>query len=472
MSTPALQPGQLIPLRLDSLAVGGEAVGRYEGLAVFAMFGCPGDEAEVEITEVAERFARGVVRRVVTPSPDRVEPPCPHFRECGGCQWQHISYQAQLRHKTAMVRDAVSRIGGLSDVEIGEAWGMDNPWLYRGRAEYRAALGADGQVALGFTRHHSHDIVALRECRLQHPLSERVRTVLLSLLPRVAQTADERAALLKLETAVSFAGNRAVATLVCEGRPAFVLSAAEALMAEIPELVGVCAARQRGRGAVRRSPAELVAGNPYLTERLGQASYRVSPDSFFQVNPAQAARILSLVLEWAEIKPSDVIVDAYSGVGTFLLPLSRTAKAGVGIESDNAAISDARANLRQWRPFDKLRVAPGKLRDTPSGAEGRLSNVTLHRGRVDHVLPRLAERDLRPDVIVLDPPRKGCGAIVCAAAARLRPRRILLVSCHPATLARDLKSLAEHGYPARRLQPVDMFPQTWHVEAVAVCERV
>jgi len=450
MSTPALQPGQLIPLRLDSFAVGGEAVGRYQGMAVFAMWGCPGDEAEVEITEVAPRFARGVVRRVITPSPDRVEPPCPHFRECGGCQWQHVSYQAQLRHKTAMVRDALSRIGGLSDVEIGEAWGMDKPWLYRGRAEYRAALGADGQVALGFTRHHSHDIVALRECRLQHPLSERVRTVLLSLLPRVAQTADERAALLKLETAVSFSGNRAVATLVCEGRPDFVLSAAEALMAEIPELAGVCAARQRGRGAVRRSPAELVAGNPYLTERLGQASYRVSPDSFFQVNPAQAARILSLVLEWAEIKPSDVIVDAYSGVGTFLLPLSRTAKAGVGIESDDAAISDARANLRQQR----------------------LSNVTLHRGRVDHVLPRLAERDLRPDVIVLDPPRKGCGAIVCAAAARLRPRRILLISCHPATLARDLKSLAEQGYPARRLQPVDMFPQTWHVEAVAVCERL
>ncbi len=446
----SLQPGQVIPLHLDSLAVGGEAVGRHEGMAVFAMFGCPGDEAEVEITEVAPRFARGVVRRVVTPSPDRVKPPCPHFGECGGCQWQHISYQAQVRHKTAMVRDAVSRIGGLSDVEIGEAWGMDDPWLYRGRAEYRAAPGADGQVALGFARHHSHQIVPLTECRLQHPLSERVRTVLLSLLPRVAQTADERAALLKLETAVSFAENRAVATLVCDGRPAFVLSAAEALMAETPELAGVCAARQRGRGAVRRSPAELVAGNPYLTEQLGQARYRVGPDSFFQVNPAQAARILALVLDWAEVRSSDVIVDAYCGVGTFLLPLSRTAKAGVGIESDDAAISDARANLRQQR----------------------LSNVTLYRGRVDHVLPRLAERDLRPDVIVLDPPRKGCGAIVCAAAARLRPRRILLISCHPATLARDLKSLAEHGYPARRLQPVDMFPQTWHTEAVAMCERV
>ena len=450
MPGPPLQPGQTITLHLDSLAVGGEAVGRHEGLAVFAMFGCPGDDAEVEITEVAPRFARGVVRRVVTPSPDRVEPPCPHFGECGGCQWQHISYQAQLRHKAAMVSDAVSRIGGLSDVEIGEAWGTDNPWLYRGRAEYRSALGADGQVALGFARHHSHQIVPLRECRLQHPLSERVRTVLLSLLPRVAQTAEERAALLKLETAVSFAENRAVATLVCDGRPAFVLSAAEALMAETPELAGVCAARQRGRGAVRRSPAELVAGDPYLTEQLGQARYRVGPDSFFQVNPAQAARILSLVLDWAEVRSSDVIVDAYCGVGMFLLPLSRTAKAGVGIESDDAAISDARANLRQWR----------------------LSNVTLYRGRVDHVLPRLAERDLRPDVIVLDPPRKGCGAIVCAAAARLRPRRILLLSCHPATLARDLKSLAEHGYPARRLRPVDMFPQTWHTEVVAVCERV
>jgi len=449
MPEPALRPGQIVPLRLNSLAVGGEAVGRYQGMAVFAMWGCPGDEAEVEITEVAERFARGVVRRVIMPSPDRVAPRCPHFGDCGGCQWQHISYQAQLHHKTALVREALARIGGLAEVEIGETWGMEKPWAYRGRAEYHAGLDEAGRAVLGFARHHSHEIVALKECQVQHPLIERIRTTLLPLLPRVAQTAQERAALLKLETAVSFAEGRAVATLVCDGRPAFVPSAAEALMAEIPELSGVCAARQRGRGAARRAPAELVAGSPYLTERLAEGSYRVGPDSFFQVNPQQAARMVSLVQKWAGVGPSDIVVDAYCGVGTFLLPLSRAAKAAVGIESDEGALSDARTNVRKWG----------------------LPEVTLYRGRVEHVLARFVERDFRPEVIVLDPPRKGCGPRVCEAAARLRPRRIILVSCHPATLARDLKSLGEHGYAVRRVQPVDMFPQTWHVEVVGVCER-
>jgi 23S rRNA (uracil1939-C5)-methyltransferase len=449
MTTPPVTVGQTIPVHLDSLAIGGECVGRYQGMAVFATWGCPGDEAEVEITEVASRFARGVVRKVLSPSPDRIPAPCPHFGDCGGCQLQHTAYPAQLRHKTSLVKDAVSRLAGLSGVEVAEAWGMDDPWRYRGRAQYHARLEPSGQVVFGFARYHSHDIFSLTECALQHPLSEQIRAAALRLLSRVAQGAAERAALLGLETVVSYAAEQALAVLVCEGRPPFVGSLAESLMQEVPGLVGVCVARQRGRGAPRRSPAELVVGRSHLVERLGEGAYRLSPDSFFQVNPRQAARVLSLVSEWADVGPSEVVVDAYCGVGTFLLPLARAARQAGGIEAEESALSDARANLRHWR----------------------LANTTLYHGRVERVLPRLAERGRRADVVVLDPPRKGCGPVVCEAAARLQPRRILLVSCHPATLARDLKLLAGHGYPARRLQPVDMFPQTWHVEALALCER-
>ncbi len=442
-----LTVGQTVPLHLDSLAVGGEAVGRHEGMAVFAMWGCPGDEVEVEITEVAARFARGVVKRVVSPSPDRVEPKCPHFGECGGCQWQHISYPAQLRHKAALVREALTRIGRLPEVEVVETVGMERPWGYRGRTVYRAA--GEG-FAFGFTRHHSHDAVVPAQCPIQHPLAERVRAALADILPRVAGDPADRAAVYKLEVGASFADERAMALLVCEGRPEFVISAAKELMAEVPEVTGVCAARQRGPNAKRRSPAELVAGNPYLTEQLGEGRYRVSPDSFFQVNPRQGARLAALVEEWAGVKETDVVVDAYCGVGAFLLPLARRAKSAIGIESDESAIGDARANVRAWRR----------------------RNVKLYRGRVEHVLPRLAHREVQADIVVLDPPRKGCGAIVCEAAAKLGPRRILLVSCHPATLARDLRTLTDHGYAVRRLQPVDMFPHTWHVEAVALCERL
>ncbi len=448
MREPSLKVGDRIALHLDSLAAGGEAVGRHQGMAVFAMWGCPGDEAEVEITEVSRRFARGLVRAVLSPSPDRVEPPCPHFGECGGCQLQHVAHPAQLRHKTAILRDSLSRIGRLPEVEVGDIWGMDDPWGYRGRAEYHAQLGSSGQLVLGFARHHSHEIVPLRECRLQHPLSEQVRAALPKIMGRVAQTPGERASLLQVETLVSFASGDALVTLVCDGRPPFLKSAAEALMSEVDGLSGVLSARKRGRGAPRRSPAEVIMGEAHLAEELSGGSYRVSPDSFFQSNPAQAARALRLVQEWAEVGKRDVVVDVYTGVGTFLLPLAGAAHEASGIEAEAASLSDARANVRKWR----------------------LGNITLYQGTAERMLSRMAERGQRADIIVLDPPRRGCGPIVCASAARLRPRRIILVSCDPATLARDLKHLAEHGCFPQRVQPLDMFPQTWHVEAVALCQ--
>ena len=448
MSDPLVNTGDRIRLHLDSLAAGGEAVGRHEGLAVFALWGCPGDEAEVEITEVQQRFARGVVREVIAPSPDRVTAPCPHFGSCGGCQIQHIAYPAQLRHKTSIVRDALTRIGGLSEAEIGETWGMDDPWHYRNRAEYHAQLDESGDLYLGFTRHHTHDVFALRECALQHPLSEQVRLALLELMPRLAQGPQERARLLDAENLVSFASEQALVTLVCDGRPPFVPQLADELM-KVKGVAGVAAARARGRLAGHRSPAETIAGDGHLVERLDGEGYRISPDSFFQVNPRQAARMVELVKEWSAVGRGDGVLDLYTGVGTFLLPLARRAHHAAAVEESEAALADARANLRRWR----------------------LNNVSLYEGRVERALPRLAQRGWRSDVIVLDPPRKGCGPIVCASAARLTPRRIILVSCHPATLARDLKCLAEHGYLARKVQPVDMFPQTWHVEAVALCEK-
>jgi 23S rRNA (uracil1939-C5)-methyltransferase len=418
-------------------------------MAVFVMSGCPGDEAEVEITEVARRFARGVVRRVITPSPDRTAPQCPHFGECGGCQLQHISYAAQLSHKTAMVRDALSRIASLPAVEVGETWGMQEPWRYRGRADYHAEVGDSGELTIGFARHRSRQIVPLSECDVQHPLSERIRQALAKLMGRVAQSPSERAALLGVETLISFASGRGLVTLVCDGRPAFLRSAAEALMEQVHGVAGVLSARRRGRNSPHRSPSEPIVGEAEVVEELNGRGYRVSADSFFQSNPGQAARMVSLVQEWAQVGKGDVVYDLYSGVGTFLLPLAATAGLALGVEAQSSSVADAKANLRRWK----------------------LRNVRLYERNVERLLPRLVQRGKKADVIVLDPPRKGCGPVVCISVARLEPRRIVLVSCDPATLARDLKTLAEHGYRAQRVQPIDMFPQTWHVECVALCER-
>ena len=449
MSAPPVKTGDRITLPLDSLAVGGEAVGRHEGMAVFVLFGCPGDTAEVEITEVARTFARGTVREVITPSPDRVEPPCPHFGECGGCQLQHISYRAQLRHKAALVRDSLERIGGITDLEVPETLGAETPWFYRNRAEYTAAVSEAGDIVLGFFRHHTHDVIDLTQCNIQHPLSEQVRVAAAELMAGVAQSPAERAALLGLESLVSFATGKGVATIICEGRPPFVESLARGLPERVPDLSGVLAARRRGRSP-HRSPSEVVSGNDCIVEEIGGERYRVSADSFFQSNPPQAARVVQLVREWAGVGEGEVVVDLYCGVGTFLLPLAPTARRAVGVEEGHSAVSDANANVRRRR----------------------LHNVKLYERKVQRILPNWVEQKRKADVIILDPPRKGCGPVVLAHVAKLQPRRIVLVSCHPATLARDLKTLSDLGYPPTRLQPIDMFPQTWHVEVVAVCERL
>ncbi|HUU53567.1 MAG TPA: 23S rRNA (uracil(1939)-C(5))-methyltransferase RlmD [Armatimonadota bacterium] len=448
MSAPPVNPGDHITLPLDSLAVGGEAVGRHEGMAVFALFGCPGDTAEVEITEVARSFARGIVREVVTPSPDRVEPPCPHFGECGGCQLQHISYKAQLRHKAALVRESLERIGGITGLEVPDTLGAETPWRYRNRAEYSAAVSEAGDVVLGFSRHHTHDVIDLSQCNIQHRLSEQVRLAAAELMGSVAQSPAERAALLGLETLVSFATGKGLATIICEGRPAFVESLARGLAEQVPDLAGVLAARRRGRSP-HRSPSEVVTGDGHIVEEIGGGRYRVSADSFFQSNPPQATRAVQLVQEWAGAGEGEVVVDLYCGVGTFLLPLAPTARRAVGVEESNSAVADANANVRRRR----------------------LHNVKLYERKVQRILPNWVEQKRKADVIILDPPRKGCGPIVLAHVAKLQPRRIVLVSCHPATLARDLKTLSQLGYPPTRLQPIDMFPQTWHVETVAVCDR-
>ncbi len=190
-------------------------------------------------------------------------------------------------------------------------------------------------------------------------------------------------------------------------------------------------------------------GKSRLMEKLGEYEYLVSADSFFQVNPGQATRMLELVQEWAALGREESVIDAYCGVGTFLLPLAKQAGPALGVEAEESALDDARLNITTWH----------------------LRNVHLQRGKVEKVLPEMVKEGAHCTVLLLDPPRKGCGPMVTTAATKLRPKRILLISCHPATLARDLKALSEHGYQPTRLQPIDMFPHTWHVETVALCER-
>ena len=319
---------------------------------------------------------------------------------------------------------------------------MAHPWQYRNKGEFIADW-TSGRLRLGYHAEHEHGFTPLSDCPIQHPLSLRI----LRATEEIATA--EALPLLQLITRVSPHTNTALAILVCREWHERLPAAAGALRAQIPELVGVLYSRVRGQALVRRTLAEAVSGQTFLLQRLGSWEYTVSAESFFQVNNVQGAHLLALVEEFAGDLGRVLFADAYCGVGTFLLPLAAHAARALGIEEHPVALRDAETNLARYA----------------------LHDVKLYAARVEVALARLLRNGRALDVVVLDPPRKGAGALVLDHLARLGARRVILVSCDPSTLGRDAGDLAAHGYRIQYVQPVDMFPHTWHVETVALAVR-
>ncbi len=444
-------------IEITGLAAEGDGVGRYQGLAVFVPGAVPGDRLLVRITEVKARFARGAMARLLEPGAGRVEARCPAFGDCGGCQWQHVDYAAQLRWKRQVVIDALERLGGFNGVPVANTLGMEDPWHYRCKAAVPFG-GGDGPVA-GFFGRGTHRIVALpgEGCAIQHPtINAVVRAVRELAAERGIPPYDEATGRGLLRHVVARVGARtgeALAALVING-PALPGEAdlAAALMEAVPALVGVVKNVNTARTNVIFGPhTAALAGRPYLVEKLGGLRFRISAQSFFQVNPLQAERLYRLAIEGAGIAVDDVVADAYCGTGALALLAARGARRVYGIEEVPAAVADARENART----------------------NGIANVRFITGRVEDVLGGISAGGRAPAVIFLDPPRKGCARGALDACLALRPRRVVYVSCNPATLARDLAILAaSRRYRVEGVQPVDLFPHTAHVECVAFLSRI
>ena len=464
-----LNPGDSITLRLDSLAAAGEAVGRHDGLAVFVEYGAPGDLVRVRITHAAQRFARGTIEEVIEPGPDRVEAPCPYFGACGGCQWQHIRYDAQVGAKKAILRDSFARIAGVTLGNIGAA-PMPDPWRYRSAAEYGVGRSdaptgvvadgmgggttdqASGRSALGFLRARSNEVVPIADCLVQHPLNVEIMLAVDGWLGE-----NGAGSLWLVRTRTSFAERRALVTFVFSEEDRAAEAMAQHLIRAVPDVAGVSAVAARDRRDQHRRLSHHLVGDQFIFEEVAGRRYRIGPDTFFQVNPHQAARMVELALQMADAKPQDTVVDAYAGAGIFLAPLAERADRAIGIESNPAAVRDARANLRR----------------------ANLRNASVVHEKVERALAlmasearsRIGAARAKADVIILDPPRQGCGRQVMNAVAALEPRVVVMVSCDPATLARDVALLRERGYEPRRSVMVDLFPQAWRIESVTLCTR-
>ncbi len=449
-----LSPQELVELEITGLGEAGEGVGRAARMAVFVPGGVPGDHLQVRITEVRRNYARGAVTAVLRPSPARVEPACPVVTACGGCQLQHIAYPEQLRLKTRLVRDAIERIAHLDPGVVKDAIGAGAPWGYRNKALFPVGLSLTPtgrpRVIAGLYARGTHRVIDAPGCLIQHSVNNEILAAARRLVETFGYSVyDERTGrglVRHILARVARRTGQAMAVLVTNGRhlprgEAF----ARELMAAAPAVVSVAQNVNQARtNVVLGDETRILAGRPAIEDELGGLRFLISPRSFFQVNPSQAEVLYARALGYAGLTGRETVVDAYAGVGTIALYLARHAAAVIGVEVVPEAVEDAKANAQL----------------------NAIENAEFRCGSVEEVAQGLLAEGLRPQVVVLDPPRKGTGLPALEAFARMAPDRIVYVSCNPATLARDLAALASRGYALREVQPVDMFPQTSHVESV------
>ncbi|MDO9536185.1 MAG: 23S rRNA (uracil(1939)-C(5))-methyltransferase RlmD [Bacillota bacterium] len=451
---PPVSTGQTIEMDITDLNHNGEGVGRVDAFTVFVPLALPGDRVKAKVISVKKSYARALLEAVLNPSSHRIASLCRHFEDCGGCQLQHLDYGEQLRRKRQIVQDALRRLGGL-DLEVLPVLGMSEPWSYRNKAQFPLGI-EEKALKAGFFRRGTHEIIDLENCSIQHPLIDEAFGIARELIQELGMSIyDEKThhgLLRHLVIRASHSGDQVLVILVTNGREfPQAKSFVEAITPRIPGLVGIVQNINNRRGNVVLGEENIMLwGKSYLVEKLGEISYLVSPGSFFQVNSAQAEVLFRQVEKYAVLTGSETVFDLYCGTGTIALYLSRKAGKVVGIESYSPAVEDARKNAQL----------------------NGITNAEFFTGPAEDIFPGLLEQGYSSDVVIVDPPRKGCTEKLLSTIAAANPNRFIYVSCNPSTLARDLRYLKEKGYSASEVQPVDMFPHTSHVECVVLMSRV
>jgi len=445
--------GDTLELSVEDLAFGGEGVGRADGYVVFVRGGLPGDRLRVRLTEARGRFGRAAIEEVLVPAPDRVAPPCPYFGRCGGCRLQHLAYPAQLAFKEKQVRDCLQRLGGLGEVALRPILPAPEPYGYRNKMEFTIA---GTPPAVGLHVFERYDVVLdIERCLLQsdtmNALLDEFRRQVRDRALSVWDPHTERGLLRFVMMREGRNTGEAMVNVVAAAPDVETLTpVAEALHARAPATASVVLNVNAKKASVAVGSEEhLLWGREHITESLGGVDFQVSANSFFQTNTRQAERLFGVVEAACELDGTETLLDLYAGTGAISLLLARRVRAVYGIEVAAAAVADAIRNAR---------------------ANG-IDNCTFLAGEVRHVLPELMRQGVRASVVVADPPRAGFHPKALLALAALAPARIVYVSCNPSTLARDVADLVRHGYRLEWVQPVDMFPQTPHIEAVARLRR-
>ncbi|MBE9057260.1 23S rRNA (uracil(1939)-C(5))-methyltransferase RlmD [Sphaerospermopsis sp. LEGE 08334] len=453
MTNTVWRQGEVIELEITDLSDTGDGVGRFDQRVVFVPDTVVGDRTLVRLTHVKPKYAHATLKQILQPSTQRIRPSCIVADKCGGCQWQHINYHYQLTSKYNQVIQALERIGGFVNPSVAPVLSTSSSLGYRNKATYPVRISATGQVQAGYYQKGSHQLINLNQCPVQdarlNPLLAEVKQDIKKRDWSIYDEKRHQGQIRHLSLRIGRRTGEMLLTLVVKDRnlPDIETQAQEWLQ-RYPQLVGVCLNRNSDRtNAIFGKDTTCIAGIPYLREKFAGLEFQIRPDTFFQVHTETAEALLQVIQSELNLQGHEVLVDAYCGIGTLTLPLAKQARQVIGLEVQSAAVEQAIFNAQQ----------------------NEINNVTFQVGAVEKNLPNLG---IIPDIVLLDPPRKGCEANVIKSLLNLKPSRIIYVSCKVATLARDLKLLCEHGqYHLTRVQPADFFPQTAHVETAAFLQR-
>lgn len=448
-----MENNNLLTIDITDLGENGEGIGRHEGMAVFVPGALPGETITARIRNQKKNYAHGRLVEILTPSPERVAPPCEIASQCGGCQIQSMSYEAQLKWKESHVRACMDRIAKLPDVTIAPIIGMENPWHYRNKVLYPAG-GSPGQPELGFYKLGSHQVVPGKGCMIQHPFNAEILETVkeLMILHGIQPYSEEKHTghIRHILLRNSLKGEWLMVWVTAGKNMPRSQAIAADLKAKYPQIVTMLVNRNPHKDhRMLGERTDILYGDGYLEDAIEDLSFRVSPESFFQVNPIQTKVLYEKALALADLKGTETVLDLYCGIGAISLFMARSAGKVIGVEVVAEAVADAQENA------------------TRNG----ITNSEFIQGTGEAVLPELVKLGVRPEVVIVDPPRKGCERTALEAIMTLSPERIVYVSCKPATLARDLAILTEGGYRVETVQPVDQFPHSVHVECVVKLER-
>ncbi len=438
----------IIELTITDITDEGNGVGRADGIAVFVPFSAVGDKLSVKIVKTQKTYAYGIINRIIVPSPQRTESNCPVFKKCGGCSLRHISYQAELSVKDNMVRNAFRRIGGV-EPQFEEILGCDETDYYRNKAQYPVSK-IDGKAVFGFYAQRSHRVIPFADCRLQPEIfAEISRKVLEIAVKKGISPYDETSNTGLLRHIFLRRGFHSGEIMLClvvrKNCRREISSLAKEIVGIFPEIKTVVMnINPHKTNVIMGKETKAVFGDGFIYDEMCGNKIKLAPEAFYQVNTKQAERLYEIAKEYADLKGDETLLDLYCGAGTIGLSMADKVKKLIGVEIIPEAIENAKENATR----------------------NNIKNAEFFCGDAGKVASELIEKGVRPDVIVLDPARKGCDNVAIEAILKMNPERIVYISCNPATCARDLKILCENGYRAEKARAVDMFPRTNHCECV------